>query len=126
MVLGKVATLREALQPRTKKDVQRFLGLASCYTCFVPHFTTLATPLTDIMQGRGKGQALIAWNPDGAQAFQRMEEVLCSYLMRKTPIAGLNFLLYMDASEEVLGSILTQETPPTPRGNNSFSILVEN
>ena len=39
-------------RPRTKKEVRWFLGLAGYYRQFVPHFSDLASPLTDLTRKR--------------------------------------------------------------------------
>ena len=38
--------------PKDKKKVRAFLGLAGYYHCFVPHFSTIAEPLTELNKGQ--------------------------------------------------------------------------
>ena len=46
--VAKTAAVVASPRPRTKKEVRRFLGLAGYYRQFVPHFSDLASPLTDL------------------------------------------------------------------------------
>lgn len=56
-VPNKVAALRNASPPRTKKELQQFLGIANYYHRFVPQFAMLVAALMDLLQGRGNGTA---------------------------------------------------------------------
>ncbi len=49
----KVTAILSAPQPTTKTQVRAFLGLAGYYRCFIPNFSSLASPLTDLTR---KGQ----------------------------------------------------------------------
>ncbi len=44
----KVAAILSAPRPSTKTQVRAFLGLAGYYHCFIPNFSSLAAPLTDL------------------------------------------------------------------------------
>ena len=46
--LHKIEAIRTFPQPQTKKNVRAFLGLAGYYRKFIPHFATVAAPLTDL------------------------------------------------------------------------------
>lgn len=47
-VLDKVLALQAQPQPRCKKNMQCFLGLAGYHRGFIPGYATLAAPLTDL------------------------------------------------------------------------------
>lgn len=57
-VKDKVEVLAKAALLQMCKELKGFLGLASYYCCFVPHFATLAALLTDLLEGGGK-----RWKP---------------------------------------------------------------
>lgn len=63
-------------QPVNKKQVRTFLGITSYYRRFIPNFTSIAAPLTDLT--RGKGSVMITWTPEAEEVFQRLERVLCA------------------------------------------------
>ena len=52
-VEDKMAKIREAKRPMTKKEVRSFLGLVGFYRRFVPHFAEIALPLTNLTKKRG-------------------------------------------------------------------------
>ena len=44
----KIQAVKDAQRPITKKQVQGFLGLAGFYRKFIPNFSEIAAPLTDL------------------------------------------------------------------------------
>ena len=46
----KIQSIREAQRPVTKKQVRGFLGLAGFYWKFIPNFSEVAAPLTDLIK----------------------------------------------------------------------------
>ncbi len=70
----KVEAVRAAPRPSTKTQVRAFLGLAGYYRCFIPNFSSLAAPLTDLTR---KGQPeCVVWSPETETAFQRIKSAL--------------------------------------------------
>ncbi|KAL0165651.1 hypothetical protein M9458_037495, partial [Cirrhinus mrigala] len=90
----KVEAVRAAPRPETKTQVRAFLGLAGYYRCFIPNFSSLAAPLTDLTR---KGQPeKVQWTPAAEKAFQRMK-------------LQLSLLLQTDASDTGLGAVLASD-----------------
>ncbi|KAL0169058.1 hypothetical protein M9458_037280, partial [Cirrhinus mrigala] len=72
----KVEAIRKASQPLTKTQVRAFLGLAGYYRCFIPNFSSLAAPLTDLTR---KGQPeKIHWTSAAKKAFVQLKVALTS------------------------------------------------
>jgi len=46
----KVKAIREFPQPGNQKNVKQFLGLADYYRRFIPNFSKVAKPLTDLLK----------------------------------------------------------------------------
>ncbi len=46
--IDKTAAVAACPSPKTKKEVRQFLGLAGYYRRFVPNFSDLTSPLTDL------------------------------------------------------------------------------
>ncbi|KAL0199491.1 hypothetical protein M9458_008031, partial [Cirrhinus mrigala] len=86
----KVEAIQTAPRPSTKTQVRAFLGLAGYYRCFIPNFSSLASPLTDLTR---KGQPeKIEWSPEAEVAFQRVKEALTSEPVLRAPDFNCPFL----------------------------------
>ena len=57
---GKKSKIENITPPTTKKEVQRICVLFNYYRRFIPHFSELARPLTDLTRCRGK----IVWTAE--------------------------------------------------------------
>ncbi len=102
----KVEAVRSAPRPESKTQVRAFLGLAGYYRCFIPNFSSLAAPLTDLTR---KGQPeKVQWTPAAEKAFQWVKEALTSEPVLRAPDFGCPFLLQTDASDSGLGAVLSQ------------------
>nr|XP_055032771.1 uncharacterized protein LOC129421341 [Misgurnus anguillicaudatus] len=102
----KVAAILSAPQPASKTQVRAFLGLAGYYRCFIPDFSSLASPLTDLTR---KGQPeKVLWTAETETAFQRIKTALTSEPVLQAPDFNRPFLLQTDASDTGLGAVLSQ------------------
>ena len=82
------------------------MGLAGYYRCFIPNFSSLAAPLTDLTR---KGQPeKVCWTPEVEEAFGRVKEALTSSPVLRAPDFSCPFLLQTDASDTGLGAVLSQ------------------
>nr|XP_040028806.1 uncharacterized protein LOC120817079 [Gasterosteus aculeatus aculeatus] len=102
----KVEAVRAAPRPSTKSQVRAFLGLAGYYRCFIPNFSSLASPLTDLTR---KGQPeKINWTPEAEEALRKIKMALTAEPVLRAPDFGCPFLLQTDASDTGLGAVLSQ------------------
>ncbi|KAK3561480.1 hypothetical protein QTP86_003902 [Hemibagrus guttatus] len=92
------------LPPKSRYDP--FLGLASYYRQFVPNFSSLENPQSDLTR---KGQPdRVLWTGETEQAFQQLKMVLTSHPVLQNPDFNLHFILHTDTSETWLRAILSQ------------------
>ncbi|CAM5131104.1 unnamed protein product [Natator depressus] len=73
---AKVEVIRDWPAPHTKKQVQAFIGMAGYYRRFVPHFSAIATPITELCK-KGKPDKVV-WTEQCQEAFRALKEALVS------------------------------------------------
>ena len=105
--VGKTAAVAAAPRPRTKKEVRRFLGLAGYYRQFVPNFSDLASPLTDLTRKRAPDT--VQWSEPCQVSFDAIKSALCGEAVLCAPNFALPFSVQADASDRGLGAVLTQQ-----------------
>lgn len=98
---AKIGAVAEFPEPMTKKAVRAFLGLTGYYRKFIPDYSSVACPLTDLTK---KNQPTkILWTPECAVAF------LCAAPVLQSPnFEHAEFYLQTDASERGIGAVLSQ------------------
>ncbi len=94
-------------RPKTKKEVRQFLGLAGYYRRFVPDYSELTSPLTDLT--KKEVPDTVPWTERCQQVFTQVKAALCGGPLLHSPDFSLPFLLQTDASDRGLGAVLTQE-----------------
>ncbi|CAM4627222.1 unnamed protein product [Lepidochelys olivacea] len=104
---AKVEVIRDWPAPHTKKQVQAFIGLAGYYRRFVPHFSAIATPVTELCK-KGKPDKVV-WTEQCQEAFRALKEALVSGPVRANPDFDKPFVVFTDASDTGLGAVLMQE-----------------
>ena len=106
----KIQAIRDAVRPITKKQVKSFIGLAGFYRKFIPNFSTIASPLTDLTK-KDKPNNIKDWQDHHEKAFQTLKNRLTSDPILRLPVFqnGVPFILRTDASETGLGAVLLQE-----------------
>lgn len=104
---AKIVKFKTLKEPQTKKEVRRFLGMLGFYRRYVPHFSEIALPLTNLTKGKKCG--VIKWTPSCQEAFERLKKTLVSRPVIRLPDPEKAFVLRTDASEVGLGAVLLQE-----------------
>ena len=104
----KVKAIKEWPTPKSITKARIFHGLASFYHRFVNDFSTLATPLTEIV----KKYVGFKWGSNQDRAFIEIKERLCGTLLLALPDFSKSFEIECDASEIGIGAILMQEKWP--------------
>jgi hypothetical protein len=107
MDIAKTEAIRNFHRPRTKKDVRAFLGLAGYYRRFIPDFSTITAPLSDLT--RKEMSKHVKWNEDLEKSFTTLKGMLARDPILACPDSNRSFRLQTDASERGLGAVLSQE-----------------
>lgn len=104
-MVGKVQALQEYPAPSTKRQVRKFLGLVSYYHCFVPQFTSIAAPLTELLTTDSLQQ--VCWSHKCEEAFRLLKDHLCQELVLYNNFT-CGFIVQMDTLGVGLSAILSQ------------------
>jgi len=91
--------------PKSRNEVQQFLGLANYYRKFVPNFSTVAAPLNNLTGSTVK----FRWGSAEKESFEEVKRMLQSAPMLRLPNMKLPFVMNTDASNTALGAVLQQD-----------------
>lgn len=92
--------------PRTKTQVLAFLGTAGYYRKFVPHYSDIAKPLTNLTKKTLPRQVLSS--PECETAFHQLKTALTQAPILAAPNPNKRFVIHTDASMFGLGAVLSQ------------------
>ena len=101
----KLQSLKEMTPPTTQKEVRRFLGFAGYYRKFIPKYSDIARPLTNLT----RKDIDFEWSPACQIAFEMLKEMLLKEPILKYPDPNYGYILYTDASKYAWAGVLTQE-----------------
>ena len=105
--IDKIAKIKDATRPLSKRDLRSFLGLVGYYRNYIPNFAAIATPLTDLTK---KGQpTTLEWKTPHEEAFGILKQEICKAPILRLPDLQKPFILQTDASENGTGAVLLQE-----------------
>ena len=91
----KVEAVKTFKHPKTKKGVSSsFLGLCGYYRKFIPNFSSIATPLSDLTMKSMPKQ--VKWNEKCDKAFIELKEVLTCASILLLPVWTKPFILQTD------------------------------
>ena len=83
------------------------MGLISYYRAFIPEFSTITSPLTDLSR-KGSPEKTV-WTPERQTAFQRIQTLLNEEAILIIPNINHEFVVRTDASDYRIGAVLLQE-----------------
>ena len=104
---AKLEAIRSLPQPRTKKEIRSFLGLTGYYRRFIPHYASLAAPLTDLTR-KAASNKITTWSSECNKSFHRLQDLLCQSPVLHAPEFEKPFILQTDASDRGVGAVLSQ------------------
>lgn len=96
--------IQQATAPTTRKQLQSFLGLTNWLREYIPHFSTIATPMTDLLNTKKP----FKWTEQANKAFEELKEALAKPMILHRPHPDLPFILQTDASGTGIAAVLYQ------------------
>ncbi len=105
MDTSKIQAVTECPQPSTIKEIQRFIGFANFYRCFIRNYSMIASPLTSLLKGK---PSKLKWMNEATSAFTKLKSSFTSAAILKHPDPNLPFVVEVDASDCGIGAVLSQ------------------
>jgi hypothetical protein len=101
----KVKEVLDWKPPTTMSEVRSFLGLASYYRRFIPNFSKITKPITELLKKENK----YVWSDACDEAFKHLKKLLTTSPVLAQPDTTKPFDVYCDASGTSLRGVLMQE-----------------
>lgn len=101
---SKLHAVKEFPRPVHAKNIKQFLGLAGYYRRFIPGFSNVARPLTNLL----KKDEPFVWRNEQEAAFTHLRDALCSKPILQYPDFTRQFVVTTDASGYAIGGVLSQ------------------
>ncbi|KAL4082812.1 hypothetical protein QTP88_029468 [Uroleucon formosanum] len=95
--LDKTLAIRDMKQPVNQHEVRRYLGLTGFFRRFVPHYTEIARPLTELL----KDSIPFKWKAEQEQAFEKLKHCKTSSPALQLVNPSSNTELHCDASQKM-------------------------
>ena len=105
----KLESIAKMPVPQNAKQVKQFLGLVGYYRKFVPHFSDIARPLTQLTR-KNEG---FNWSTECDKCFHMLKDYLQEALILRYPDPTADYILYTDASKYTYAGVLTQSIDGT-------------
>jgi hypothetical protein len=115
----KIQVIHDWPAPTTVIELRSFLGLANFYRRFVLGFSHIAWALIQVTKGGGRSN--FTWWKEKKRAFNDMKHHLCSTLVLSLPDLQQPFEIEIDASDYVVGAVLTQHGHPVAYHSKTLS-----
>jgi hypothetical protein len=100
----KVQEVMDWKPPTSVHQIRSFLGLAGYYRRFIPDFSKIAKPMTELL----KKEIKFHWDDKCEEAFHTLRKLLTTAPVLAQPDNTKSFNVYCDASGTGLGCVLMQ------------------
>jgi hypothetical protein len=105
----KIQAILEIPEPATPKQLRSFLGICNYYREYVPDYSKIAVPLTEMTRPtQGKK---IVFSDAQRSAFMKLKQQLGAATLLYTPDPQKPYLIFTDSSDFAVGAVLAQEFP---------------
>lgn len=103
----KVKAVQHFPEPKNIKQLQLLLGLMGYFWKFIPIYTSIAHPLSDLL----RKSATFEFGPDQQQALHTLRNLLISCPVLHIFVPGSDFEVHIEASKYGFGTTLMQKSP---------------
>ena len=106
VVDAKVAAIMNLPEPTSKKLVRSFLGMCNFYRTYLPRYSEVALPLTELTKAKAGNKFTL--NDDQRTSFVALKALLSSTRTLASPRYDRPFYIFVDASLLACGAACTQ------------------
>jgi hypothetical protein len=119
---AKIQVICDWPAPTTLTELQSFLVLANFYPRFVLGFSHISWALSQVTKGGGK--KTFVWGMSQQQVSNDLKQRFCSTPLLSLPDLQQPFDIETDASDYVVGVVLTQHNHPVAYHNETLSYVI--
>lgn len=119
---AKIQAIRDWPASTTLTELCNFLGLAKFYCRFMLGFSHISWSLNQVNKGGGKSK--FVWDESQHKSFEELKHHLCSTLVLSLLNVQQPFEIEIDASNYVVGEVLTQHGHPMAYHSEILSYVV--
>ena len=101
----KIRAVQDAPTPKNTSELKSFLGLVNFYGKFLPHLSTVLSPLNNLL----RKNVVFRWGEQQNQAFKKVKEMLLSADLLVHYNQDMDVTLSCDASAVGLGAVLAHK-----------------
>ena len=99
-----VVTVKNRQEPKSKKDVESFLGFMNYHREHLHGFAKIALPLHEVVRPKEP----FVWHEEQQNAFERLRTTLVEAVKLNYPNSNDTFILDTDSSDNTIGAELSQ------------------
>jgi hypothetical protein len=103
---SKVQEVLDWKSPKSVTQIHSFLRLAVYYHRFIPNFSKIAKPMTQLLEKEAK----FKWSSQCEEAFLTLKKLLATAPILAQPDIEKPFDVYCDASDTGIGGVLMQDS----------------
>ncbi|KAK9401814.1 hypothetical protein NXF25_010170 [Crotalus adamanteus] len=111
---SKVQAVLDWQAPKTRRQLQSFLGFANFYRQFIPSFAIVVQPLTELLRtkhlkGKPRPSQQLEWTMNCQKAFELLKALFAKEPVLRHPDPSVPFVVQVDASDVAVGAVLLQK-----------------
>lgn len=103
--------------PKSKKDLQRHLGMVNYLRNFIPNLSELTSPMRDLL----KNNTEWCWLPKHAEAFEKLKKVITNAPVLRNFDPLKEIVIQTDSSKSGIGCCLLQTKQPVCYGSKGLT-----
>eukprot|EP00253_Pinus_taeda_P032972 PITA_32972 len=101
---NRVNAIQKVDLPRSRKEIQSFLGKVNFVRCFIPNFAEIVKDITRMLKKRVD----IKWTARAKNSFEQIKKALTQALILISPDFSKEFLVFTFASKNTIVGVLLQ------------------